>query len=340
MSADLGFSPPYFLKNMEENTMKQINLNKTDLKVSAIALGTDSFGSRLDEKFSFEMLDSFIANGGNLIDTAECYAQWLPNGKHASENTIGKWMKSRSNRHDIIISTKGGHFKYGTPSRLNRECITEDIEGSLDRLGTDYIDIYWLHRDDTSVEVGEIVELLNEFIKSGKARYIGASNWTYDRIEESNIYAKKHNLCGFISSQIQYSPAVSNVELNEPDLVIMNDNEYEYFKNHDMSVFAFASQAKGFFSKYLAGGEDNLSIIAKERYLNDETINRFYNLKQISEEKNCTMGMAVIAAIANNPDFQTIPIVGCKNIAHLEDSLSGADITFTKQEVDFIFNRK
>lgn len=320
--------------------MKQINLNQTALTVSNIALGTDSFGSLLNEALSFEMLDCFVNNGGNLLDTAECYAEWLPEGKHASENTLGKWMKERSNRHNIIISTKGGHFKYGKPSRMNRECITQDIEGSLDRLGTDYIDIYWLHRDDANVEVGEVMELLNEFIKSGKTRYIGASNWTYKRIEEANRYAKEHNICGFVSSQIQYSPALANVELNEPDLVLMNDNEYEYFKNHDMSVFAFASQAKGFFSKYEAGGDANLSIKSKERYLNDETLSRFHNLKQISQTKDCTMGMAVIASIVNNPDFQTIPIIGCKNIAHLEDSVAGADITLTKQEVDFIFNRK
>ena len=122
-----------------------INLKNTDLTVSKIILGTDSYGSIVDEKLSFEMMDYYCENGGNVIDTAECYADWAENGRHASENTIGRWMRERENRNKVVISTKGGYSKVWQGPRLSRTDIMTDIEGSLLRLGTDN---HWLgHRN-------------------------------------------------------------------------------------------------------------------------------------------------------------------------------------------------
>ncbi len=315
--------------------MKNIKLKHTDLSVSNIAFGTDSIGSLIDKELSFSMLDLYFKEGGNLIDTAEGYADWLPDGKHASENTIGEWLKSRKNRSDIVISTKGGMYRVGEPHRLTEKEIFSDLDGSLKRLNTDYIDIYWLHRD-APVLVSEAMEILAKAVKQGKVRYIGVSNWNNSRLDEANKYAGDNNLPKLFASQIQYSPAVPNIEKNEPDLVLMNDNEYEYFKNHDFTVFAFASQAKGFFSKYEKGGKEALSPKAYTRYFNDETLKRFERLKKIKEERGCTMGNIVIAALCNNYDFDTIPIIGCKTTAQLKDSLKGGDIVLTRQELDFI----
>ena len=241
---------------------------------------------------------------------------------------IGKWLKKKNNRHNLIISTKGGHPNLDTMniSRLSHDELHSDLESSLKNLGTDYIDIYWLHRDDINVPVIEIANTLNEFVKSGKVRYIGLSNWTAERIDEFNRYALKNNLAPAVASQIQYSIAEPNYEINDPTLVIMNDTEYKYYKKHDMCVFAFASQAKGFFSKIDKGGISNLSEKARIRYLNEKSLKTYEEIKKLSEETGYSVGKLVIAKLTNNHDFLTIPIVGCKNTIQLKESLEGAEI--------------
>ncbi len=302
-------------------------LNNTDLKVSAVALGTDVYGSELDKVQSYALLDFFAENGGNLIDTALVYANWIPGEKSRSEKLIGEWMKERQNRHELVISTKGAHPEIMSVSRLLREDILGDIEQSLKHLKTDYVDIYWLHRDDENLPVEPIMDTLSEIVKSGKARYIGMSNWTYKRIDKANEYAQKNNLPLLMGSQIQYSAAIPNIENNDPTLVLMNDNEYDYFKKTKLNVFAYASQAKGFFSKLHSGGEENLSQKAKERYLNSESLKRYEIIKGIAEKTGHSVGEIAIGVIANNPNFTTIPIVGCKNINQLKESMAGSCIT-------------
>lgn len=320
--------------------MRCIKLKNTALNASNISLGTDSLGSLVSKQLSYELLDFYYVAGGNLIDTAECYANWLENGTHASETLIGDWLHERKLRNKILISTKGGFYQYGQPHRLTKNDIENDLNGSLKRLKTDYIDIYWLHRDAVNAPVGEIMDILSEAVKSGKVRYVGLSNWSHKRVSEAVQYTEEHKLPQPIASQIQYSAAYPNPKKNEPDLVLMNNEEYNFFKAGSMTVFAYAAQAKGFFSKFLHGGVEALSKKAYDRYYNTETIKRFENLKALYSEKNCSINSLSLAALINNSDFDTIPIVGCKSIEQLKDSLSASDIILTKSEIDFIFNRK
>jgi len=319
--------------------MKYRCLNHTNLTVSNILLGTDGFGSAVEQERAYALLNIYTEQGGNLLDTAECYSQWLPGGTHASENLLGRWMKEKKNRHKILISTKGGFYTYGSAPRLSQKEIFMDLEGSLRRLGTDYIDIYWLHRDAPQLPVAGIMDTLSLAVKQGKVRYIGVSNWTCERLEEANCYAGAMGYPSLIASQLQYSPARPNVEKNEPDLVLMNDSEYAYFTAHDLTVFAFAAQAKGFFSQYATGGEQALSAKAYSRYFNPETLQIYQRLNQLRKDHDCSIGAMGIAALWNNYDFDTLPIVGCKTIAQLLDTLSGADIVLAKEEMDFIFKQ-
>ncbi|MDY3928933.1 MAG: aldo/keto reductase [Clostridia bacterium] len=313
-------------------------LKGTKDTVSKIALGTDVYGTYLAESTAVSLLDEFCELGGTIIDTASVYGGEDDN---ISEKLIGKWMKEKKNRNKIFISTKGGHPRVNTMniSRLSKEEIEHDIDLSLKNLGIDCIDIYWLHRDDEGLPTEPIVDILDELVKKGKTRYIGLSNWTCQRINEANEYAKENNKIKIISSQIQYSIARAVVENNDPTLVLMNDKEYEYFKNHDLSVFAFASQAKGFFSKLDAGGIENLSDKARKRYLSDINLEIYGNLKKISDEIGETVGALTIASLVNNNNFQTIPIIGCKNLNQLHDSMRGTDIKLTQEQCNFITGR-
>ena len=320
--------------------MEKVILKGTDLLVSPIALGTDSVGLLMGEEESFALLDEFFYLGGNLIDTALVYSDWTPGEKSRSEKLIGRWLKKRGRRDDVIISTKGAHPEVTTMNipRLSRSDIEGDMDKSLTHLGTDYVDIYWLHRDSEDIPVDEIMDTLGGLVKEGKTRYIGMSNWTHKRIEEANKYALENNLPLIKSSQIQYSAAKAVKENNDPTLVLMNDEEYNYFKEKKMPVFAFASQAKGFFSKIDTLGVEGLSGKAYERYFCDTNLKRFDVIKALSEKYSVSVAEVVIAVLICNDDFQTIPIVGCKNSAHLQSSVKGAELKLTQDEVYSVLN--
>ncbi len=161
--------------------MQMIRIEGLEKLVSVLIQGSDYFRpSNYD--LVCQVLDRYVSIGGNTIDTAHVYC----GGE--SEIAIGQWMMERGNRNDIIILTKGAHHDQYGP-RVNREAITNDLFKSLERLKTDYIDLYALHRDDPTVPVSEIVDVLNEHIKAGRIKAIGGSNWTSDRIQEANEYA-------------------------------------------------------------------------------------------------------------------------------------------------------
>lgn len=318
--------------------MERKKLAGTDLAVSPIALGTDVYGLVLSEEEAYGMIDAYMHLGGNVIDTALVYSDWEPGEKARSEKLIGRYLKKSGNRAELVISTKGGHPVPGhmEVSRLSEKEIRSDMEKSLINLGVDYVDIYWLHRDAADADIAEICHTLDALVKEGKTRYIGMSNWTAKRIGEYNAYAKEHGLARVFSSQIQYSIAKSIPENNDPTLVLMNDEEYAFFKQNKMPVFAFASQAKGFFQKLERGGIDALSEKASTRYLSEENLQRFERVKKIASEHGISCGEAALAALISNTDFETVAIVGCKNTAQLTESLSAAEANISQAEIDYI----
>lgn len=297
-----------------------MNYKVTDgIKISEVILGTDYYGGRVDKETAFKLYNKYIELGGNCIDTAKIYE----NGK--SEEICGLWIKkSGIKRENIVISTKGAH-PIGTStnkSRLSEREIEEDLDSSLKRLGGDYIDIYWLHRDDINVPAEEIITSLNKFIKKGKIRTIGASNWKYDRIKKANDFAYKNGLKPFSASQIKWSAAVTSPDYtDDPTLVEMNESEYEKYKNDNISVFAFASQGKGFFAKMLSGGIESLDTKTRERYLCEENLKRLEKFKEIYVETNVSVASQVLAYICEDKNINSYAIIGPKNEEQLIQTL-------------------
>ena len=317
----------------EYKKMKYVTLKGTDIKVSNPALGTDSMGEPMTEEVSREVLDSFTEAGGTLIDTALSYNDWAPGEKSRSEKIIGRWLKDRGNRHNLVISTKGGHPPMGNMdiSRLSEKEIFSDINESLTHLGTDYVDIYFLHRDDERLPVAPIMETLNKLVKSGKTRSIGLSNWHPCRVKEAMDYCNAHNLAPITSSQIQFGGARPNIHLIDPTISIMDKQGYEFYKNENINVFAFSAQSKGYFSKLDAGSP--LSPKASERYDNPQSRIIFEKLKELSAKYGCTVTEAVSAVLCSNPAFVTIPILGCKKPEHVKTSIRASDIQISPADV-------
>jgi aryl-alcohol dehydrogenase-like predicted oxidoreductase len=311
--------------------MRHVIIPRTDLKVSAICLGSATFGSEIAADESVRMLNQFTAAGGNFSDSARVYADWLPDGHGASETTIGKWLKARGERNKIVLATKGGHPDLNTMSisRMTPKEVGDDIEESLRCLRTHYIDLYWLHRDDTAMPVGDIVGMMEAFVKSGKIRYYGCSNWYAPRIREALDYARAEQLKGFIGDQPLWSLAQMNADaIGDPTLVQMSPELLELHKESGLSAIPYSSQAKGFFTKFARDGE-NISEGMKRRFWNDANLRRAKMVSLLVKELGVPVAAIPLAWLTSQP-FTTIPIIGPRNAAQLTESLSAGDLVLSQ----------
>ena len=312
----------------------------TDLYASKIVLGTDSFGSGVSKKESFALMDSFYEAGGNILDTASVYADWLTEEKSASEKTIGEWLKSRGCREKIVLSTKGGHPNLSSMdiSRLSREELEFDLNNSLKNLKTGFIDIYWLHKDDENIPVEALIEIMNDFIASGKVRSIGVSNWRYERIKKANDYAEKHGLFPFISSQIQYSIATLNMSALPKLIWGMSpyDDEYKKYCADNINIFAFSSQSKGFFGMLSGDSAANMPENVKSEYLNESNIALAERLKTLACSKNVNISSLQTAALISDSNLNVFAQIGTKNPRRLNEILKYSDLKLSKDEIEWL----
>src|SRR6202048_3565865 len=166
---------------------------RTTLGASVLCRGTAEFGSVVEDSVSETIINRYLEAGGNVLDTAEVYAEWIPGGSHRSEEFLGQWLRKRKSRDGLILSTKGAHPRlHSMPiPRMSKQDVESDLNSSLRRLGVDCVDIYWLHRDDVATPVEDILLMLEEFRKAGKIRYAGFSNWTQTRADAARTAAEK-----------------------------------------------------------------------------------------------------------------------------------------------------
>ncbi len=283
-----------------------------DMNLSQIVLGTEGYDERIERQTAYSLMDTYLENGGNVIDTARLY-----NGGK-SEALIGDYIQGK--RDKVYISTKCAHpvtLADLSHVRLSKEEIEDDVAQSLKALKTDYIDILWLHRDDPEKCVGPIIDTLNSLVKEGKIRYFGASNWSYDRIMQANEYAKDTNQTGFCASQALYNLATRSCVWDEKLAYIEDDKEK--YDNDTLPVFAFSSQAKGFFEKYATG---ELSEKAKQRYLNEGSIKTFEEIKARSQKENKTISSVALEMLCERSNFDVLPIIGPSRLTQLKDTLN------------------
>jgi aryl-alcohol dehydrogenase-like predicted oxidoreductase len=315
--------------------MKYTIIPNTDLKASAICLGSSTFGSEIATNESFRIMDTFAAAGGNFIDSARVYADWLPNGHGASETTIGNWLTRRGDRDKFILATKGAHPDLKTMhiSRMSRKDIAADIEQSLGCLRTDHIDLYWLHRDDQTIPVADILGIMEAFVAGGKIRYYGCSNWQPRRIREALDIARSKRIKGFVGDQPFWSLAQVNPgTIGDKTLVQMSPELFELHQSTGLAAIPYSSQAGGFFSK-LARGKDSLTAGMKKKFLNEANHRRMQKVLSLANELNVPVAALPLAWLTSQP-FATIPIIGPRNTGQLSESLAAADMTLSAETVE------
>ncbi|RAV11482.1 aldo/keto reductase [Paenibacillus contaminans] len=311
----------------------------TDLLCSTFCLGGASIGSRLNQEESFRLMDAYAERGGNFIDTAQVYANWLPAIEVSiSEKTIGLWMKARKNRNQMLVSTKGAHpfLESMQLSRMSQKDIAQDVEGSLRNLQVDTIDFYILHRDDTHRPVQEILETMNEQVKAGRIRYFGCSNWSTERIIEAQDYAKANGVQGFSGNQMMWSLAEADqTQVVDPTLIAMDSVMKQYHIVSGMPAFPYSSQAQGLFTKWDSGqfSPDDRRISPMYRTAVNRA--RFDRTKKLASELSRSITEIVLSYLTSQT-FHTFPIIGCRTQDQLEASLKAEDLKLTQDQLAFL----
>lgn len=305
-------------------------------EASVIALGSSEFGGTCPQEKAFDLMDAYAAIGGNFIDTARVYGDFATPKNGESEKVIGRWMALRHNRAHIFLSTKGAHPPLSDMScgRLGREDIRGDLAASLDALGTDCVDVYWLHRDDERRDVGDIMETMQSLIDDGWTRRIGTSNWRPARIREANAYAAAHDLTPFCANQPQFSLARQMI-VEDPTLVAMGAETYRLHRETGMICVPFSSQAKGFFSKYAELGEAGLPDKAKRRFLSPENMQVYARILEVRAQTGLSVGAIALAYLTCQP-FPTFPIAGASRVEQVLALAEAGDAALTDAQRDFL----
>ena len=303
-------------------------------KVSAFALGSVDFGTGMTEETAFQVMDAYEALGGNVLDTARIYGDFDNHIQGTSERTVGKWITSRKARSRVVVSTKGAHPPWDdmTKHRLDKASIESDMEESLEALNLESVDLYFLHRDEAARPVGDILETLNALVEAGKAKLLGASNWSFARIEEANAYAASHGMQGFAVNQPQWSLAFQH-HVTDKTLIQMDRGTYEMHQRTKLPCMPYSSQAKGFFTKLFELGDEKLPDALKRDFVSPDNARRYEAVLQVRAATGLSVGTIALSFLTSQPDFLTLPIVGVSRLSQVEALREAADALLSPEHV-------
>ncbi len=301
----------------------------TDLAVSPLCYGTANIGTDIAGDDADRLFDAFHDAGGNFFDTAHVYQAWKPGRDGASEVALGAWLARRGCRDVCVIATKGGHPSmkhYRTVDRyLAPHRIEADVDDSLGRLAVETIDLYWLHRDDTRETVEDILTSLNREVKRGRVRYLGASNWTVERIEQANRLAADNGLAGFVASQPSWSLG-QKTKAPGGGMVAFGPAEAAWHGRTQVAVIPYSSTAQGYFATAGAKGQG---------YDNDVSRARLARAQQAAERLGATPNQVALAWLRAQP-FPVYPILGTTKPDHLADAVGSLKLKLTPAQAQWL----
>ncbi len=309
--------------------MKKIELQHTDLQIAPINFGGNVFGWTLDEQQSFDILDKFVGAGFNFIDTADTYSWWVNGIGGQSEEIIGKWLKSRGNRQDIVVATKVGSETKEHCYDISRKHILKSADESLRRLGIDHIDLYYTHFDDKITPVEETLSAYDELIKAGKVRYIAASNLSAARLIESFNVAEKNGLPKYVALQPHYN------------LVERGGFETDYaslVQKYGLSVFPYWSLAAGFLTgKYRT--EVDFDKTARgggiKKYFDDKGKAVLKALDSVAEKHETKQATVALAWLLAKP-LITAPIVSATSENQLKTLFAAPSLQLDTEDIELL----
>ena len=311
--------------------MKNVQLGNTDLEIKPIFFGGNVFGWTLNEEESFRILDGFLDRGFNAIDTANNYSYWVDgNVGTESERIIGNWIKSRGVRDQIVLATKvGGRNMIQDKPNTTKAHILKEVEESLIRLQTDYIDLYQTHYDDVNTPVEETLSAYNQLIKEGKVRYIGASNFSSERLIESLDKSELYNLPQYKTLQPEYN--------------LYDRQHFEEFlqpvaEKYNLAVIPYYSLASGFLSGKYKTEEDLQQSLRGEgikKYLNERGFKILDALQTISTRYNISYSAVALAWLMDQKTVAA-PIASATKEQHLDAFVEAVNVQLSHDDVKLL----
>ena len=296
-----------------------ITIADTDLVVHPLCLGSNIFGSNANEAESHAVMDAYFNHGGNFIDTADMYNQWVEGHIGGeSETIIGSWMKARNNRQSMVIATKVS--KMDTRPGLSAKNIFAACEESLNRLQTDYIDLYYSHEDDASVSLEETLGAYSQLIAEGKVRYIAASNFTPARLRESIKFSNDNNLPAYVAVQELY---------NLVDRTTYEGEMQQVVAELGISNLPFYGIARGFLTgKYRPGitEVDSKRAAGAREYANDKNYAVLAAMDVIAKEHHASLAAIALAWLRSNPTVSA-PIASARTVGQLEEIIQVVELS-------------
>ncbi|GEM51375.1 oxidoreductase [Empedobacter brevis NBRC 14943 = ATCC 43319] len=311
--------------------MKNVQLGDTALQIKPIFFGGNVFGWTLNEEESFRILDAFLDRGFNAIDTANNYSYWVPgNVGTESEKIIGNWLKLRGVRDQIVLATKvGGRNMIQEKPNTTKAHILKEVEESLVRLQTDYIDLYQTHYDDMNTPVEETLSAYHQLIKEGKVRFIGASNFSSERLIEALDKSELYNLPQYKTLQPEYN--------------LIDRKHFEEFlqpvaEKYNLAVIPYYSLASGFLTGKYRNEEDlqkSLRGDGIKKYLNERGFKILDALETISKRYNISYAAVSLAWLMNQKTV-VAPIASATKEQHLDAFVEAVNVELSHDDVKLL----
>ena len=317
---------PIISQNTPRESLPTLSIPGLDKELSRIVFGCDN---QSDTNHAFAMFDHFYSKGGNVFDTAYIYN----NGK--SDFYLGSWMESRNLRDEVVVLGKGAH----TPDCLP-EKIRPQLEETLSRMSTSYLDIYCLHRDNESLPVEGFIDTLNDLKNEGLIKVFGASNWSLERFKEANEYAEKEGKEGFTILSNNFSLAHMNNPV-WPGCFSCSEDEYvNYLKEKQIAIFPWSSQARGFFldSQEFSGAAHVADPNREEQervWGSEDNLERRSRCFELASKKSVDPIQMALAFVLNQ-EFPSFPLIGPRNFFETESSLEATKIELSLEETSWL----
>ncbi len=299
--------------------MNHANIPHLAKPVARLVMGVDN---QTELEPAGVVFDDFIARGGNCFDTAFIY------GSGVCETVFGQWLMDRKLRESVVIIGKGAHTPYCDPENITTQLMT-----SLERLQTDYLDIYMMHRDNLELPVSAFVDVLNVHLRAGRIKTFGGSNWSVVRVQEANEYAKAKGLQGFSVVSNNFSLA-RMIDPPWAGCISASDAESRaWLTENQITLLPWSSQARGFFVR---GNQDFLEDEELVRcWYSPDNFQRLARAQELAREKGCDPIQIALAYVLWQP-FLTIPLIGPRNTSETASSFKALELELTPLEVQWL----
>jgi aryl-alcohol dehydrogenase-like predicted oxidoreductase len=306
--------------------LEKVKLGKLNLEVSALAMGSDLIGSRIDRETSFMLFDFFSEHGGTLIDTANFYSSWFPGCQGGeSETTIGAWLKARGNRRQMQISSKVAFDYPNCAGGLTAAEILRECEKSLRRLETDYLDLYYAHRDDRQTPQAETMEAFERLQRAGKVRAVGASNLAVWRIAEANAISEAHGWSGHTVVQQRYTYLRPRHGADFGPQIFISEELKDYAGHHGIALLGY--------SVLLQGAYTRADREVPAQFAGPESDERLQALRSVASEIRRTPNQVIIAWMRQSRPA-ILPIIAGSRIEQVAENIAALEITLSDEQME------